>query len=926
VRVAIVVLAGVLVGGAAPRADAGLERCDRLVRDAPRDMASYRCYSGHAIATGGAAAAAARLEALARERPDVIHARLFLARVLPRDEADRVLELLRQAAEDYRAQDDLAGEGWARTYLLAHLFRMQRFEEAAAEGARAEAIVERLGEPELHAHVLFSRARLAILEDDHGRAWSLLRRLELSEDFAALSPNFRCAVLNLLGITADALGLRRVERQYARRVVELAEREGVESWIAQGVAQLANTSISRVQSGEMSRAEALPAARRAVELAAPGYQRISAEMTLGILAAPDEAVPRLEQVLEVAGSSPWVAFRAELWLAQKLAELDRADDALIHVQRGLEAARATRSPYNLADALAALAEIHFRLGPRDEALASSRATLDAIERLHDLQLGDTAGALTLEIFAPVYFRHVDALLGEDGTDAAARAEAFRVAERLRARALREHVVRAGLRAAAPEGADDPRRLELLSEISRLQLRLFAESLDEEERARLEARRERLEHEERLLRAADVRDAEPGAAGTIARLPAVQEALARDEALLSYLLDPAGEQEGWLMTVTAGAVHVDRVPAAAELAAAERFWLGLLERRDPAAAHGAARLHADLLAAALARLPPQVDRLVIVPDGPLHRLPLDALRARAGAAPLAARYELSITPSASIWLALRQRRGESGATEPVAPRALVFADPRLPAAPRGPATERGGPLASSLGSLPQARVEARAALRALGGEGDLRMGNDASEAALKNEALGRFAVLHLAAHAVVDESEPERSAVLLAPGAGAEDGLLQAREIAQLDLADTVVTLSACRSADGAVFAGEGVLGLARAFFQAGSRTVVGSYWPLRDDEAATLMRTFYDRLGRGESVGTALAGAKRTLLAEQAPPAAWAGLVVLGDAAAAPWPRADHAAATAFDTVAIATILALALLATTVAALLRRHPTKARRP
>ena len=80
------------------------------------------------------------------------------------------------------------------------------------------------------------------------------------------------------------------------------------------------------------------------------------------------------------------------------------------------------------------------------------------------------------------------------------------------------------------------------------------------------------------------------------------------------------------------------------------------------------------------------------------------------------------------------------------------------------------------------------------------------------------------------------------------------------------------------------MGLAHAFFQAGARAVVGSLWPLRDDEAALLMGDFYRELGRGRSVAAALAEARRSRIAAGAPAAAWAGMVVLGDGDLVPLP------------------------------------------
>jgi hypothetical protein len=80
------------------------------------------------------------------------------------------------------------------------------------------------------------------------------------------------------------------------------------------------------------------------------------------------------------------------------------------------------------------------------------------------------------------------------------------------------------------------------------------------------------------------------------------------------------------------------------------------------------------------------------------------------------------------------------------------------------------------------------------------------------------------------------------------------------------------------------MSLARGFFQAGARAVVGSLLPLRDDEAATFVSAFYDHLADGVSVGRALAQTRRDLSRAGAPTAAWAGWVVMGDARVVPVP------------------------------------------
>ena len=95
---------------------------------------------------------------------------------------------------------------------------------------------------------------------------------------------------------------------------------------------------------------------------------------------------------------------------------------------------------------------------------------------------------------------------------------------------------------------------------------------------------------------------------------------------------------------------------------------------------------------------------------------------------------------------------------------------------------------------------------------------------------------------------------------AEDGLLTAEDVAGLDLLDTeLVVLSACDTGLGAVHAGEGVLGLRRAFIVAGAKTLVMSLWKVPDLATAFLMDRLYDNLlTRGLDRDLALSEAQRS--------------------------------------------------------------------
>jgi hypothetical protein len=442
-----------------------------------------------------------------------------------------------------------------------------------------------------------------------------------------------------------------------------------------------------------------------------------------------------------------------------------------------------------------------------------------------------------------------------------------ILERIRARALLDLLDGArATDALAPEGPLRQRRADLLREIASVQRELRLPRLIEPARREHLARLDRLEAEDVALRD-EIGRAAPGfaAARQFAppKLADVQAQLAPHQALIEYLTGSPGQMRAGILMVTRAAAQIVPLEIAEGLRDRLSAWLGLIERRAAAEAGAAARLEAELLGPVLRALPPGIDELLISPHGELHRVPFAALRAEAASPPLAARFRVTLIPSASIWMRCARMPASANASG-----VLAVALPSGAPAP--------------LGALPHAAREARAMLRAFDGEGLELVQREASESFLKGTDLDRFSLIHFAAHAVVDEVHPDRSSIVLSAGAPEEDGLLQIREIVTLPLQAKGIVLSACSGAAGPIVQGEGVMGLSRAFFQAGARTVVGSLWPLRDDEAADLMAGLAAGLSRGRSLGAALAETQRARIAEGWPAAAWAGLVVLGDGGLAP--------------------------------------------
>lgn len=172
-----------------------------------------------------------------------------------------------------------------------------------------------------------------------------------------------------------------------------------------------------------------------------------------------------------------------------------------------------------------------------------------------------------------------------------------------------------------------------------------------------------------------------------------------------------------------------------------------------------------------------------------------------------------------------------------------------------------------------------AVRASGLEPQKVLSHEHATPAMLRAELGEAepALLHVAAHAELDEASGASSAILLSPRDG-DSGRLTAAEILDLRSPDLVV-LSACSTALGTSRDGYGLESLAGAFLAGGAQTVVASLWDVDDAATAALMAQFYFHLGRGLAAGQALQKAQQTLAESEdwSHPADWSAFVVLGD-------------------------------------------------
>jgi CHAT domain-containing protein len=367
--------------------------------------------------------------------------------------------------------------------------------------------------------------------------------------------------------------------------------------------------------------------------------------------------------------------------------------------------------------------------------------------------------------------------------------------------------------------------------------------------------------------------------SVVSLEETRRALRDSTALVEFVTGRGNESVTALVITREGADAVSLAPLDSLAGIGRR--LSTLVAGGTDATQLAQQLGAALLGPVLSRLSPKITRLVIVPDGALHRVPFEVVRTADGK-PLIERFAISIAPSATALVRLQQR-----AVPRASPTLLVFGDPEYSQSrefARGAASSTEGlgsefrsgfAAAGGLARLPNSAREARS-VAGYFASADVRLGANASESALRSATLRKVSVIHFATHALVDDQVVWRSALALAPGRG-YDGFVGASDVASLDLGAELVVLSGCRTAQGAVLTGEGVQGLTAPFLESGARAVLATRWAIGDRDAAVMVDRFYAAMAAGRSASDALRQAAREGIASGLRASVWGAFTLVGD-------------------------------------------------
>jgi CHAT domain-containing protein len=740
---------------------------------------------------------------------------------------------LREALAIYDRTGPLADALSARRALAAALGAAGELQAALAELRRAEHCADSArAAPGVRAGIALARADLAV---------QLNTLAEADRLYAAAARLYRQA-RDPAGETdaQQGRGLLLLEREDDARARPLLD-AALRTQIAAGDRRAA--ALTRLSLGELSRQRGDTAmARRQLVRAAGDLERagdpVATAAALGERAA-----------LEAQGNSP-VAAESLYRAALRRVEGRVAPEVSWRLRRGLALARRAQ-------------------GATDDAARELRAALAEIERpSRSLALAERRSAFLADkwdVYAQLAL--TERARGRTGA-------AFEASERLRAHEMLELLGRGRITAPRDTAAElVTREQDLRHRVAELTRDLERPSRRPEAVRGPDVSRASPATREVLLQAQDayaellleIKERAPQHAALVGRQTATWRDVARrlmpDEALIEYLVSDSGSLAFVVARDTIAAL--DLGVSRGDLARLIEFARGTLEprgspRTDSLWRAPLRRLYQHLIdPLEQAGLLAGKARLVIVPHAELHYLPFAALIEGEGRVRfLVERYELAVTPSASVWLTLGDRPPRRAATGVLA-------------------------LAPRPDVLPASRREVAAIARLVGTEVRVLDGGTATEEAFRIEAPARR-VLHFATYGVLNKHNPLFSYVELAPG-GAHDGRLEVHEVFGLHLSADLVVLSACQTALGSgtlsdVPAGDDWVGLTRAFLHAGAAEVVATLWPVDDWATAALLERFYAAYVTGSDAAYALAVAQRAMRAVPATahPFYWAGFVVAG--------------------------------------------------
>lgn len=263
------------------------------------------------------------------------------------------------------------------------------------------------------------------------------------------------------------------------------------------------------------------------------------------------------------------------------------------------------------------------------------------------------------------------------------------------------------------------------------------------------------------------------------------------------------------------------------------------------------------------------RLVIVPHGNLHYLPFAALIDGDGKY-LVEKYSLLMEPSSSSMVFLRKRADKPSGN------LLGFAlgNTQLSKKAKTPQTEAiPSEFREGFAPLPgtgEEMAEIEKAMKEKNIKAEVyfeeKFTVDAVEKSVNNAG-----IIHFATHGFLSGADRGQFSGLVTA-----DGFIYVMDIYNWRLNSNLVVLSACQTGLGKLTGGDEVVGLSRAFIQAGADNLLSTLWNVQDKTTRDLMTNFYKNMLAGQIKTDALRNAQLKLLKENADPRLWSPFVLSG--------------------------------------------------
>lgn len=243
--------------------------------------------------------------------------------------------------------------------------------------------------------------------------------------------------------------------------------------------------------------------------------------------------------------------------------------------------------------------------------------------------------------------------------------------------------------------------------------------------------------------------------------------------------------------------------------------------------------------------------------------------------MVSRNVISYAPSLLVYANLKSRE-----SHPVN-KILLMGDPRISASDEYYSSRRGALDQDEL-SLRSANLyplmHSRDEVEKIDGilnAGETYLSENASETNFKKLASGAE-IIHLSTHSFLFKDQP--LIVFSNTNDTQNDGFLEVGETVKLNLKTELVTLSSCRSGLGRIDKAEGILGMQKAFFDAGARSTLVSLWDVSDKYTSVFMELFYKSLREGKNKSEALSIAKKEFIEKySANPYYWSAFILAGN-------------------------------------------------